>query len=193
MEEFVFRTVVLVPIILICVSIHEYAHAKVADMLGDPTPRQAGRLTLNPISHIDPIGLIMLIIARIGWARPVPVNPYNFKNPEWGMTMVGLAGPVSNFFFAWVLAVIFRFLPGYSSMAHYVIYQAIFINLALMVFNLLPIPPLDGSRIYTQYLPSEWQFFLERYGFIILVAFIILPPTQMLLFTVIQFFLNLLL
>jgi Zn-dependent protease len=184
--------IIFILVILASLSVHEYAHAKAADLLGDPTPRQAGRLTLNPIAHIDPFGLLALIIMRIGWAKPVPINPYNFKNPDQGMMVVGLAGPVSNFLIAWVLSAILRTVPFIPSFWLSILTNAIFINLALMIFNLLPIPPLDGSRIFTQFLPLEWQYNLERYGFFILIAIIIFPPTQELLFQIIYFVYNLL-
>lgn len=178
--------ILYVCIILVSISIHEFAHAKTADILGDPTPRLSGRLTLNPLSHLDPIGFIMLLLIRIGWAKPVPINPYNFKNPNYGMMITGLAGPLSNFVTAWVLAVILRNIPT----PHYVVYEAlqaaIWINLALMIFNLLPIPPLDGSRIFTQYMPVMWQYNLEHYGFWILILIIIFPPTQRLLMLLIS-------
>lgn len=173
--------ILYVVIILVSISIHEYSHAKAADILGDPTPRLSGRLTLNPLAHLDPFGFLMLLIIKIGWAKPVPINPYNFKNPNTGMMITGLAGPLSNFFTAWVLAIILRNIPA----PHYVLYDAftaaIWINLALMIFNLLPIPPLDGSRIFTQFLPYETQVFLERYSFVLLIAILIFPPTQQLL------------
>ena len=184
--------IIFIMVILASLSVHEYAHAKAADLLGDPTPRQAGRLTLNPIAHIDPFGLLALIIMRIGWAKPVPINPYNFKNPDQGMMVVGLAGPVSNFLIAWVLSAVLRTVPFIPSFWLSILTNAIFINLALMIFNLLPIPPLDGSRIFTQFLPLEWQYNLERYGFFILIAIIIFPPTQELLFQIIYFVYNLL-
>lgn len=178
---------IFVGVILVSLAIHEYAHAKVADVLGDPTPRMAGRLTLNPIAHIDPVGLLALIIFRIGWAKPVPINSYNFKNPERGMLLCGLAGPVSNFFMAWFFAVLLKTVPISSELWTEVLQNAIFINLALMIFNLLPIPPLDGSRIFTQYLPYDVQMSLENYGFLILVAILFFPPTQQLLFFLINF------
>ncbi|MFC1496140.1 site-2 protease family protein, partial [Candidatus Margulisiibacteriota bacterium] len=130
---------IFIPIILFCITIHEYSHAKVADMLGDPTPRYAGRLTLNPLSHIDPFGLLMLIMVRIGWAKPVPINPYNFRDPEKGMMMVGLAGPASNFMLAWFLAAIVKTVPIPSYFWMQILHTTIWVNLALMVFNLMPI------------------------------------------------------
>ena len=185
-------------IILISISIHEYAHAKAADILGDPTPRLAGRLTLNPFSHLDPVGFVMLLIFKIGWAKPVPINPYNFRNPEKGMLITGLAGPISNFFLAWILAVLLKTIPVSQWVYNdylwiQVMTSAIWVNIALMVFNLLPIPPLDGSRIFTQYMPITWQMTLERYGFIILVGVIFFPPTQQILLMLINFIYTLLL
>ncbi|MBU0687432.1 MAG: site-2 protease family protein [Candidatus Margulisbacteria bacterium] len=184
--------IILVPVILIVITIHEYAHAKVADMLGDPTPRQAGRLTLNPISHIDPIGFLMLILVRFGWAKPVPINPYNFQDPRMGSLYVSLAGPFSNFFAAWFAGLLLKFIPhtfwyGVPILLSVLTYF-IFINLALGVFNLIPIPPLDGSHVLEALLPpSHYHVMhnLQRYGFIILIAIILL--FQPVLFAIIQF------
>ena len=137
-----------VPILLVVITIHEFAHAKVADILGDPTPRLAGRLTLNPLSHIDPIGLLMLFLVRFGWAKPVPINPYNFRDPRRGTIYVSLAGPFSNFFFAWIIAILYKTLPlPYNSTLSMMFSYAIWISLALGVFNLIPVPPLDGSKV----------------------------------------------
>ncbi|HTY13356.1 MAG TPA: site-2 protease family protein [Candidatus Omnitrophota bacterium] len=177
---------ILLPIVLISITIHEFSHAKAADILGDPTPRLAGRLTLNPLAHIDPIGFLAFLIFRIGWAKPVPINPYNFRNPSQGMMLTGLAGPASNFFVAWILAIVLKTVPVNNDIYVMVMQSAIFLNLALMLFNLLPVPPLDGSRIYTQYLPYDLQVNLERYGFFILLAIILFPPSQELLFFLIN-------
>jgi Zn-dependent protease len=182
MTEFI----LLIVIVLISITVHEYSHAKAADMLGDPTPRLAGRLTLNPIAHIDPIGFLMFIVIKIGWAKPVPINPYNFKDPKKDVIIVGAAGPISNFLMAWVVAILAKTLP-ISGWAWYSITQSfVFINIALAVFNLLPIPPLDGSRIFTQYLPYEWQENLERYGFVILLIVLLFPPIQYLFVSLIN-------
>lgn len=168
--------IITLPILLVSLTLHEYAHGKVADLLGDPTPRLAGRLTLNPIAHIDPIGLLMLIIVRFGWAKPVPINPYNFRDARQGSLMVGLAGPLSNFLFAWVLAIIYRTIPlGIESLWLSVLTYAIWINLALAIFNLIPIPPLDGSHILEYFLsPYQMEAFyrLQQYGYLVLLLIV---------------------
>ncbi|MBU0502669.1 MAG: site-2 protease family protein [bacterium] len=176
------------PIILITITVHEFAHAKVADVLGDPTPRQAGRLTLNPISHIDPIGFIMLILVRFGWAKPVPINPYNFRDPRKGTIYVSLAGPLSNFFFAWVVAIVYKTLPFDYPLLNTILSYTIWINLALGVFNLIPIPPLDGSKILEGVLPYQYleSFYrMQRYGFLILIMIIMFGSPV--LFGIIEF------
>lgn len=186
--------IISLPILLVTITIHEFAHALVADRLGDPTPRLAGRLTLNPISHIDPIGFIMLLLVRFGWAKPVPINPYNFSDPRSGSLWVSLAGPASNFLFAWILAVIYRTLPiPLSEIGVTVLTYTIWINLALAVFNLIPVPPLDGSHILEYFLPPhqvEWMYRLQQYGFIILIAIVFFG--QPILFAAIEFLYRLL-
>lgn len=189
----IFSLLIFIIIILLSLSIHEFAHAKAADILGDPTPRLAGRLTLNPLAHLDPLGFLALLLIKIGWAKPVPINPYNFSNPQKGMMITGIAGPISNFILAWILAVILKTVPIQDFLWIEVMQNAIWINLALMIFNLLPIPPLDGSRIFTQYFPFEWQVNLERYGFFILLGVLIFPTTQELLVSAISFAYGLLL
>src|SRR3989339_47042 len=163
--------------ILIAITVHEFSHAKVADVLGDPTPRQAGRLTLNPIAHLDPIGFLMLILVRFGWAKPVPINPYNFRNPRQGSLYVSLAGPLSNFFLDWVLGIILKSLPAYPDLVGTIFFYTIWINLALGVFNLIPIPPLDGSHILEYFLPPhqlEGFYRLQQYGFFFFIAVVFL-------------------
>lgn len=159
------------PAILIGLAVHEFAHACVADRLGDRTARALGRLTLNPLVHIDILGLILLFIAGFGWAKPVPVNPYNFRgNIKQGMLLVSLAGPVSNFLLACLAAVLLAVL-GANPVLSTLLKTMIYINVVLAVFNLIPIPPLDGSKVLAGLLPGrqEWMVYLEQYGVLLLL------------------------
>ena len=192
--------IISIPIILMTIAIHEFSHAKVADMLGDSTPRLSGRLSLNPLHHIDPIGLLMLVIVRFGWAKPVPINPYNFENPKSGMAMVGIAGPISNLLIAWIGAIFLRNLPlsaeGSAGILAAGLAYVVWINVALALFNLIPIPPLDGSRVLHALLPPEQASVLDQiepYGFFILIGLLFFPPTQELLSNAIQSVVNILL
>jgi Zn-dependent protease len=155
------------PGFILGLTFHEVAHGWIADKLGDPTARQAGRLTLNPLAHLDPIGSLMLIFAGFGWARPVPVNPLNFSNPRRDMLWVGLAGPVANLLFALGLGLIFQFLMKSpllgSSLLTVVVFMGVHINVILAIFNLLPVPPLDGSRILAGLLPASWTTGYEEF------------------------------
>ncbi|MGI5827982.1 MAG: site-2 protease family protein [Patescibacteria group bacterium] len=158
--------------LLIAVTIHEFSHAFVADKLGDPTPRVLGRVTLNPLAHLDPLGTIALLIAHIGWGKPVPFDPYNLQNPKRDSLFIALAGPASNFILAGILALFVRFLPGIS----FFIIPLLIINIGLGVFNLMPVPPLDGSKILAGILPKmqalEWEQFSTRYSMILLLIFV---------------------
>ena len=155
-----------VPILLITLTIHEFSHGLVAYFLGDDTAKRAGRLTLNPVSHIDPIGLLMLFLVHIGWAKPVPINPYNFRNYKRDTALTAAAGPVSNFLMAILLSLLFAVIKGlnpnllnYGSLLSQflisMLLYAILINLALGIFNLIPIPPMDGSKILGGFLSDE--------------------------------------
>jgi len=182
------------PVILVVIAVHEYAHALVATLLGDPTPKQQGRLTLNPIDHIDPIGLIMLIFFRFGWARPVPINPRYFREPRKGAAMVAAAGPLANFTFAFLLSLLTRYVTVYlgplSLVFDNIIYYAVFINIALGVFNLIPIPPLDGAHILEYYLgPRHDATFeaMERYGILLLIMILWFPWTMHILSWIVNF------
>jgi len=152
-----------IPAMLISSAIHEYAHAYVAYKLGDDTARAEGRMTINPLAHIDPLGFFMMIFGRIGWSKPVPVNSYNFENPGVGNALVSVAGPLSNLGLTIVSAIVLRvliFLPLPSLLTAVLatfFTVMIFINISLMLFNLLPIPPLDGSNIVELLLPRKWQ------------------------------------
>ncbi len=169
--------IILFPVILLALTIHEYSHGYVAYKLGDPTAKMAGRLTLNPLSHIDPVGLILLLLVHFGWAKPVPVNPYRLKNPERDMVFVALAGPMSNFLTGGIAAILVKYLsPIFPSIIITMLLYFAFISFVLCFFNLIPIPPLDGWRIASYFMKNrELKYQLERNGMWILLAFLIIP------------------
>lgn len=176
--QFIFQIAVLI----FSVIIHEVSHGAVAYALGDSTAKDAGRLTLNPIPHIDFVGSILLpAFIGFGWAKPVPYNPYNLKSQKWGPLLVGLAGPASNILIALFFGLSLRFFGVFSSNIVFfvTILSIVKLNLGLAVFNLIPIPPLDGSKLLFAILPYGWirvQEFLERYGFFVLLILIFLVP-----------------
>lgn len=187
MDNLLYIIIVLI-IILVSVILHELAHGVVAYFLGDKTAKDAGRLTLNPIKHIDPIMSILvpavLYLMRapvFGGAKPVPINPRNLKWREWGLALVAVAGPLTNFLIAFIAFLIAHFsgtLYGFNGELMYFIFtEIIFINLGFMLFNLIPIPPLDGSRILYAVAPDSIRNFMsqmEQYGFIIVYILIFL-------------------
>jgi Zn-dependent protease len=165
------------PAVLIALTFHEYAHGLVADWLGDPTPRYQGRLTLNPLVHLDPLGFILLLLVHFGWAKPVQVNPLNFRGDRYrGMVLVGLAGAGMNLlvaFTATLIATLDNIPAGGSGYLSAIMEGIILINIYLAVFNLIPIPPLDGSQVLAGLLRnSEIVYTLQRYGYIILIVLI---------------------
>lgn len=163
---------IMLPAVVLGLTFHELAHGWVADSLGDPTPRYHGRLTLNPLAHVDVIGLILLFIAGFGWAKPVPVNPYNFRgNMRQGMVLVSLAGPAANLVLAFLGAVLLGLGVWALPYGYEILTAVVRINIVLAVFNLLPVPPLDGSKILAGLLPGRqaWLYTLESYGTIILL------------------------
>ncbi|MEP7357349.1 MAG: site-2 protease family protein [Anaerolineales bacterium] len=174
--------------LVIAFTIHELSHAVTADRLGDDTARRLGRISLNPLVHLDPIGSLLLIFAGFGWAKPVPVNPYNLRNgPQMGMATVAAAGPISNFIMALLAAIPFRLgllpffgggaLGGIVPTPSQFLLDFIEINLVLMLFNLIPIAPLDGSKILRGFAPRSWEPILatlEQWGPFLLLALVFL-------------------
>ena len=177
-----------IPALLFAISIHEYAHAQCADSMGDPTARYMGRLTFNPLAHLDPIGAILLVVAGFGWAKGVPINVNNFRNRREGILKVSFAGPAANLFLCFMAAFIMSLL-GKMHMLSDGLYRFLFwmqlYNVWFAFFNLIPVPPLDGSRILSELLPAKqsWQFneIVDRYGFYILIALVFTGITGMII------------
>jgi Zn-dependent protease len=162
--------------VIVAITIHEFAHAFTADKLGDPTPKIQDRLTLNPIAHLDPIGTLALFIFRFGWGKPVQYDPYNLQNPKRDSLLIALAGPVSNLILAIILSIILKTFP-LPSIFSGLIASTIVMNIGLAIFNLLPIPPLDGSKVLIGLLPNQHSFKLEmayqNYQQFLLIFFIL--------------------
>ena len=174
---FLFGTYAL--LLLVMLPVHEAAHAFVAHKLGDDTAKWNGRLTLNPLRHLDPIGSIMLVVFGIGYAKPVPVDPHNFRrcSRKTGMALTALAGPLSNLLMAVLSMAVFRVIYSFTTSVAVLLYADLVllgvlvpINIGLAVFNLLPIPPLDGSRIFGAILPDKWTAWVDRYFQIVQLA-----------------------
>lgn len=184
----------VVPCVLIALTFHEFAHGYMAYKLGDPTAKNFGRLTLNPLKHLDPIGTICMIFFHFGWAKPVPINSRYFKKPRRDMALTAAAGPIMNFILALfgvlvcrILTRIFVVFPAQSDFVYYIQYAALtlfsyfhMLNLSLGVFNLIPIPPLDGSRIFYIFLPPKWYFGVMKYEKYIQLALLVLLWTGLL-------------
>lgn len=183
----IYQIALMIVPVLLALTAHEYAHGLAAWKLGDDTAKREGRLTLNPISHMDPIGTLMLFLFKFGWAKPVPFDPRNFKNPARDTTLVALAGPVSNFLTAAVLTILLRifievnfFQIVSQSMAKniaMIIQYGILINISLGLFNLIPIPPLDGFKVLAYFLPPQFVAQVYRNNLIVMFAFILLLAT----------------
>lgn len=174
--------------VLLAITLHELAHGYVAYCLGDNTAKAAGRLTLNPLAHLDPIGALMMFIAGFGWAKPVPVNPFFFKgNRTTGMMLVSLAGPLVNLIVAYIAYAVYVAGQGFYTVPfmNQFLNYCIILNVFLAVFNLIPIPPLDGSKILAGFLPKQTAFkfltTMERYGFVILMVLILFNITDMII------------
>jgi Zn-dependent protease len=166
--------------LLSAITVHEFAHALAADRLGDPTPKIQGRLTLNPLAHLDPLGTLMLVLVRFGWGKPVEFDPFNLKNPRRDAAIISLAGPTSNLILASVLAIILRVfssdLSPFSPLS-FILPPFILLNISLAIFNLVPLHPLDGGKILVGLLPHKYavatESFLARYSTILLILAIL--------------------
>lgn len=174
-----------IPAALIALTVHEYCHGYVAYRLGDPTARSLGRLSLNPLKHLDPIGAVLMIVCGFGYAKPVPINPRYFKNPRKGMALTAAAGPLANLLLAFLGALLYQLtllllpIAGTEFLLRFVLILASFfatfhyLNLSLCVFNLIPLPPLDGSRIFYIFLPPKLYFRVMKYERIIMIVLLI--------------------
>lgn len=183
--EIIFERLIPFLCLIIAITIHEFFHALAADKLGDPTPRSFGRLSLNPLTHADLFGTFLLPlmstftgIPTIGWAKPVPIDPYNFRHPRRDEIIVSLAGPLSNLSLAFICSFLLRFFSPLTLVGN-IFFYLILINVSLFIFNLLPIPPLDGSKVFLNLLPpqsyAKWSEAFDRYGIVLLLLFVFLP------------------
>ena len=183
---FLQRLILQIPALLVAVTVHELSHGLMADRLGDPTARLQGRITLNPLPHIDPLGALAFVLAGFGWAKPVPVNARNLRHPRRDMAWVAAAGPISNFVVAFVALVVLR-LVGRLGAATFVepvtgmLFYIYLFNLGLGIFNLIPLPPLDGGHFLPYFLPrGSWTLLrqLEQYGPFILILLVMTGATR---------------
>lgn len=205
MNETIQSIVVLLPTVLLAVTVHEVAHGWMADRLGDGTARLQGRLTLNPLKHMDLMGtLVFFLTQMIGWAKPVPINPYNFRNPRRDMVWVAMAGPVANFLLASAAAILYHMLggtPSWQGMGHGGSFSfareplwlmsnlTVRINIGLAIFNAIPVPPLDGSRVLAGILPSylaAGYARMERYGMVIIILLVLTGMIDRFIFPIIH-------
>lgn len=180
--SYIASKILMIPIVLIALTFHEFSHGFISTKLGDPTPRITGRLSLNPMAHLDPMGALLMVLTGFGWARPVQIDARYYKNPKWGMAITAAAGPLSNLLLAFLAMIIYTiifilnikvglFSGSIDTISGFVL-MFVQVNLCFMVFNLIPIPPLDGSRILGLFLSSRSYFKLqqlERYSFMIIV------------------------
>lgn len=181
--SYIASKILMIPIVLIALTFHEFSHGFISSKLGDPTPRITGRLSLNPMAHLDPMGALLMVLTGFGWARPVQIDARYYKNPKWGMAITAAAGPLSNLVLAFLAMIIYTvifilnikiglFSGAIDTISGFVL-MFVQVNLCFMVFNLIPIPPLDGSRILGLFLSTRSYFKLqqlERYSFMIIIV-----------------------
>ncbi len=170
--------------LVVGITFHEFSHAFIADQLGDHRPRALGRVSLNPVAHIDPVGALVFVLAGFGWGKPVPVNVYALRPGRVGMAMVAAGGPIANVIVAVVAAVLFRALEigGIGGFAMEVVFFIVLYNLLLAIFNLLPIPPLDGYNVLLAFVPPRTAFTIQRYapyGVLVLLLLVFLPNSPL--------------
>ncbi len=185
-----------IPALLIAITVHEFAHARMAYHFGDATAKNQGRMNLNPISHLDPIGTLMILLVGFGWAKPVPINPYNFNQYRKGLRWVSFAGPLTNFVLGFVSLLFLNILIRaglYSGLFLQFVVVLMQLNILLGIFNLIPVPPLDGSKILMSYLPDKYLGFyrqLERYAPLILLGLILTRALSYIIFPLYSLVLN---
>lgn len=185
--SYIIDKIIMIPMVLIALMFHELAHGFVSIKLGDPTPRMQGRMTLNPLEHLDPIGTLLMVFTGFGWAKPVQINPRYYKDPKKGMALTAIAGPLTNLILAIIAMLLYTIIfiiyaktgifSGSISFITRLIMQFVSLNLCFMVFNFIPIPPLDGSRVLGIFLSDSAYFKLQQYEQYSFIAIIILSAT----------------
>lgn len=184
-SELIMLTIVFV----ISFTVHEFSHGFVSYLQGDNTAKEAGRLTLNPFSHIDMLGLLAIFIIRFGWAKPVPTSPNNYKNKRLGILLTSLAGPVSNLLLAFLAALIGLAINTQNSIVEFFFEQLIYVNTTLAIFNFIPIPPLDGSKIFASLFGgkiAEYIYRLQKTGMVLVFLIFLIPPVENALWSLIN-------
>jgi Zn-dependent protease len=200
--EWFYHTLMVIPGVIIGISFHEFAHGWAANKMGDPTAKFQGRVTINPASHIDPVGLVALMFCGFGWGKPVEVNPMNFRDRRKGEFVVSLAGVVMNLIIAIIAAFVLKLLISLGdgtagplmNIVQVIVLYIIQINLVLMIFNLIPVPPLDGFTVITEIFNLRFTntyYTMVRYGYFILLALILFDVTSMIISPCVSFFMNL--